>query len=226
MTATASSNYDYTSAQCLEATLTNAISAPPVTVVSWVIREVAASTQAGIGSLIRTSSQTSALFCNAAGSANYYVRGSITNTILPTAGIEGTGWRFVSGVSRSQSDHESYLDGVSKNTSSVDVGTWGTGLTKGFQGCWYTKTDQTWHGNAAFFAGYNRALSINEINEVYRNPFAVPSGLIWMPNLLVSGSVVGDYNDLSIEKDDPTAGVVPTSSSISGPPIHFFAGGM
>jgi hypothetical protein len=140
--------------------------------------------------------------------------------------LSTTEWTNLVVVSSSTSDHKAYRNAVANVTSTTDVGAWSATPSAARQAAWYSITNQTLDGSAAFLAIYDRDLSANEIMEVYRNPFSVPRGLIWMPNLLVSGAAVGDYYDLSASKKNPTAGAIPSSNATSGPPIHFFAGGM
>lgn len=76
-------------------------------------------------------------------------------------------------------------------------------------------------GKVAYPAIYNKELNLAEINEIRFKPYTVTDSLIWAPNMLIDGSAVGDYYDLSGNGYDPDNGVIPTAS-LDGPPVQFY----
>lgn len=151
-------------------------------------------------------------------------------TVKPCSGtiVDGT-WFFTCVNFNSSTDREFFLDGVSIITTTVSSDP--IAAQASFNSTMvgnYKLNDGgdtfPFNGKLAYCQVYNEALSIPEQLDLMKNPFSHPANLVWFPNLLADGALVGDYVDFSAKGYNCNGDDVP-SISTDGPAVHYFPGG-
>ena len=124
-------------------------------------------------------------------------------------------WHFAAGVFTSTTSRDVYLDGGSKGSNTTltplepqSIDTVAAGLLA------RALNDQDFAGKLAYVQIFNRALDVNEINQIMRIPGSVPRGLVLFWNFL-GGSPEPDYSG-----NGNSGTVTGATVSADNPPIN------
>jgi hypothetical protein len=202
----------------------------PFTLVSWVLADAPANKSAGgIG---KASVNTDKIHLEQrvfAGPTDVMLTQTRVNNVTGHTGGRtfsiGT-WVYIAARLISDTSRIFYLNGSASTTDTTNLNWDGTNFVDSAIGKSTSNLFPLyWDGKIAFFQIYNTDLTVNQLAELRYNPTAVRNSVIWDIPLNVSNSAVGNYKDHSGNGYNITGGTAPNVSS-SGPPIHFFAGGM
>lgn len=111
-------------------------------------------------------------------------------------------------VMRSQTDHELYTENISVDTSSTSR-TFVSTLTNITIGMWYP-TNQPFHGQIEYVYIFKKALTVLELDSLYRNPYQIlksRKNILHVP-VVEAGGATGKSNPMWGPLGGPLAGVL------------------
>jgi len=215
-----SADFDRANSEYLQSSIT-AISAYPYTISTWFYRDGTGTTDYVISlSSTVNSARRINLQVNASDNLTFDARQNGSTVSFSGTTTVGSGsWNYITLLSRSSTDHEIYLNGVSEATSSTDLSTL-LSNDRFLVSRWALGLGSYADGKIAYPVVFARTLSVDEIKQIMYMPYSIMNGCRCYLDLLATGAVVGDYKDLSINGSDANAGTIPATSNL-GPSVYF-----
>jgi len=149
----------------------------------------------------------------------YVIHDNTSFEVLTSSTNFNTNWHHRLSTSRANNDHELYLDGISRDTSTTSRNPIDCNISNIAARDNASGLGEYYDGYMAYAAVYETGFTADKMGDIIYNPWSYVDGIIWFPNLLADGSVVGDFVDQSGKGYDPVNGNVP-SAQTDGPPVY------